>query len=70
MGENLKNSQTIEGSISAIERMRRERAVNHALGSVGLEGFTPSKEARDQARRFINGEITLPEFVEALPKET
>jgi hypothetical protein len=47
----------------ASEHRRREDAVNFARASVGLEGFMPSKEAEVHARRFINGEIRLDEFV-------
>lgn len=50
--------------ISAVERRRRESAVNFARASVGLEGFKPSKEAEAYAQRFINGEIQLAEFVQ------
>lgn len=56
-------------ALNEVERMRRERAVNFALGSVGLEGFTPSEEAQDQAQRFINGEITLQEFLKQYQKK-
>lgn len=50
--------------ISADERRRREKAVQQALASVGLEGFNvpPSELAR--VKKFINGEISLGEFVE------
>jgi hypothetical protein len=51
-------------TISAAERRRREEAVRFARASVGLEGFKPSKDAEEQATRFINGEITLSEFIQ------
>lgn len=51
-------------AISDSERRRRESAVNFARSSVGLEGFQPSKEAEAHARRFINGEIELAEFIQ------
>lgn len=51
-------------AISASERRRRENAVNFARSSVGLEGFTPSRAEEAHARRFINGEIELAEFVQ------
>lgn len=51
-------------AISAGERRRRENAVNFARSSVGLEGFKPSKAEEAHARRFINGEIELAEFVQ------
>ncbi len=55
-------------AISAAERRRRENAVNFARASVGLEGFKPSKKEEAHARRFINGEIELAEFVEVKAK--
>jgi len=51
-------------AISAVERRRREDAASFALASVGLEGFTPSKDALEQTRRHINGEISLAELVQ------
>lgn len=51
-------------TISAAERLRRESAVNFACASVGLDGFNPSKEIEAQARKFINGEIQLAEFIQ------
>lgn len=55
-------------TISAVERRRRESAVNFAWASIGLSGLTPSAEAEPQAQRFINGEIDLAEFVQASAK--
>jgi len=49
--------------ISSSERMRREKAVNAARASIGLEGFKVSKEDEEQAHRFINGEIDLSDFL-------
>ena len=45
------------------ERRRREEAVNFARASISLEGFQTSKEDEDHARRFINGEIELVDFL-------
>lgn len=50
-------------AISADERKRREEAVNYARASVGLEGFKISEAEKEHARRFINGEIDMPEFL-------
>lgn len=50
-------------SLSVVERRRREYAVAFALASVGLEGMTPSAMMQACARRFVNGEIDLAEFV-------
>lgn len=54
-------------AISAAERRRRESAVNFARSSIGLEGFKPSKADEAHARRFINGEIQLADFVQVKP---
>lgn len=45
------------------ERDRRQRAVDFAHASVGLEGFKLSDEEKKHAQRFINGEIELQEFL-------
>jgi len=50
--------------ITVAERRRREEAVNYARSSVGLEGFQLSKADEKRARRFVDGEIDLIEFVE------
>jgi len=50
--------------ISDDERHRRERAVNFARASIGLEGFIPSNAEEAHARRFINGEIELADFIQ------
>ena len=47
------------------ERHRRQVAVDFALANIGLSGFAPSEDARDQMRRFIEGKIDLDEFVNA-----
>lgn len=52
-------------AIDAAERRRREDAVRYARASVGLEGFAPSQAEEEHARRFIEGEIGLAEFVKA-----
>jgi Antitoxin VbhA len=48
--------------ISAEEQTARERAVAYAHTSIGLEGFRPSAEDEERARRFINGELSLAEY--------
>ncbi|WP_080700624.1 antitoxin VbhA family protein [Bordetella bronchiseptica] len=61
-------------TISETERCRRQSAVNYVRASVGLEGFLLSEADEAHAQRFINGEISLQEFVQrradalALPK--
>ena len=59
-----RKSAAANDALSAGERRRRENAVNFARSSVGLEGFKPSKAEEAHARRFINGEIQLAEFVQ------
>jgi hypothetical protein len=49
----------------ASERLKRELAVSFARASVGLEGFVPSRKTEIDAQRFIEGHITLSEFVGA-----
>lgn len=51
-------------STSIAERRLRENAVRFAYASVGLEGFKPSHAALVQARKFVNGDISLSEFVQ------
>lgn len=47
----------------ADERRIRQDAVEFARASVGLEGFVPSEAAVADARRLVNSEITLANFV-------
>ena len=44
-------------------RDKRLQAVNFARASVGLEGFTLSEIDEEQASAYVNGEITLGEFL-------
>ena len=46
------------------DREERLRAVNHARASVGLEGFKLSAVEEENARAYVEGEITLDEFLE------
>lgn len=46
------------------DREKRLRAVNYARASVGLEGFKLSAEDEENARAYVEGEITLDEFIE------
>ncbi|MFY1990215.1 antitoxin VbhA family protein [Achromobacter xylosoxidans] len=50
-------------TISDIERSRRQSAVSYARASVGLEGLLPSEADEAQAQRFVDGQISLQEFV-------
>ena len=45
------------------DRAERLRAVNYARASVGLEGFKLSKVEEENARAYVEGEITLDEFL-------
>jgi len=60
--------KTVAGNSSAAEKMRRRKAYDSAIASVGLEGFKVTKEYADEAQRFINGEIDFDELGEFLPK--
>jgi hypothetical protein len=51
--------------IYAKARSNRESAVNFARSSIGLEGLTPTIAEQERARNFINGEISLADFVAA-----
>lgn len=63
-------------TISDTERRRRQSAVNYSRASVGLEGFSLSEADEAHAQRFVDGQISLQEFVEpradalALPKSS
>ena len=45
------------------ERGKRQKAVNFARASVGLEGFKPSEADEQRAARFVAGEFDLAELV-------
>jgi hypothetical protein len=49
--------------ITEDERKRRKAAVDYARASVGLEGFKLSSDDEKHAKRYVNGEIELAEFV-------
>jgi hypothetical protein len=50
-------------ALTPAERKKREEAVNYARASVLLEGFKLSPADEERGRRFINGEISMAEFV-------
>ena len=50
-------------AVSEDERRRGLEVVAYARASVRLEGFIPSAEAEDLARRYVDGEIDMVEFV-------
>ncbi|MGU1064243.1 antitoxin VbhA family protein [Pseudomonas aeruginosa] len=45
------------------ERARRQAAVDYARASLTLEGFTITPELERHALAFVNGELTLDEFI-------
>jgi hypothetical protein len=50
-------------AISAAERARREKAVSFARGSVRYEGFTMSEQADLLDRRFVEGDLSLENYI-------
>lgn len=52
--------------ISAGERARRKAAIDHARGSVRLEGFVVSPAVEEMNRRYVDGEITRAELTAAI----
>ncbi len=52
------------GNAAAAERLRREDAVNFARASVGLEGFALSAQDEADARRLVDGDLALAQFVQ------
>ena len=63
MRDYVQQARNLAPAISPAERKRREEAVNYARASVSLEGFKIGKAEEEHARRFINGEIDMPEFL-------
>lgn len=51
--------------ITNAERERRRKAVQYACASIGLEGFLLSAEEKRRAQAFVDGKLTLAEFVSA-----
>ncbi|WP_440779941.1 antitoxin VbhA family protein [Pseudomonas syringae] len=49
--------------ISNAEKRRRHVAVDYARVSISLEGFTLGTDEEGRARAFVDGELTLAEFV-------
>ena len=57
-----KNISDFSG-ISNAEKRRRQVAVDYARASISLEGFTLGTDQEGRARAFVDGELTLAEFV-------
>ncbi|MBI4996675.1 MAG: antitoxin VbhA family protein [Rhodocyclales bacterium] len=51
-------------SCGAVEKQRRQVAIDTARASIELEGFRLTEDELNHAQRFIDGEITLDEFVQ------
>ena len=51
--------------ITNAELERRRKAVQYACASIGLEGFVLSAEEKRRAQAFVDGKLTLTEFVSA-----
>lgn len=56
----------LQPQISEQERARRKASIDNARGSVRFEGFILSPEVEQINRRFIDGELTRQEHVEAV----
>ena len=56
----------LQPQISAQERARRQASIDNARGSVRFEGFILPPEVEDVNRRFIDGELTRQEHIEAV----
>jgi len=63
MNISLANS---ENYLTKQERARRKASIDNARGSVRLEGFILPPEVEQINQRFINGELTRREHVEAV----
>lgn len=63
--EQSKRNASPASAVNAADRSHREQAVRYARASIGLEGFSISPAEEAHARRFIEGEIDLAEFVAA-----
>lgn len=50
-------------TITEAEKEQRQRAVDFARGSIGLEGFKISAAHEAHVQRYVNGEIDLEEFL-------
>jgi len=58
-----RSREQVKCSITPEERRRRQKAVDYARASIGLEGFELSEADKAHAERFIRGEIDIKEFV-------
>ncbi|MDQ7965326.1 antitoxin VbhA family protein [Pseudomonas plecoglossicida] len=56
-------------TITNAERERRWKAVEYARASIALEGFVLSADQEQRAQAFVNGELTLADFVSTAIEE-
>lgn len=66
--EKSANKPALNGIHMDAQRRKRQDAVDFARASVGLEGFRTSRDDDAIAKRFVNGEIDLSEFMK-MPHE-
>ncbi len=50
-----------------VDREKRLQAVKYARASIGLEGFTLSELDEQHAADYIDGRITLEQFIATVP---
>jgi hypothetical protein len=62
-----RSSKAANESISEAEFKRRQRAFDFATASAGLEGIMTPEELQEQAKQFIDGDITLEQFMKMKP---
>lgn len=49
--------------VSGAEMLRRQKAVDYARASLALEGFVICNDEEQRAQAFVNGKLTLAEFI-------
>ncbi|MCF5166153.1 MULTISPECIES: antitoxin VbhA family protein [Pseudomonas] len=49
--------------VSDAEMLLRQKAVDYARASLALEGFVFSTDEEQRAQAFVNGKLTLAEFI-------
>jgi Antitoxin VbhA len=54
--------------IAEAERVRRQKAVEYARGSVRLEGFVLDADIEALNQRYVNGELTSEELTAAIKR--
>ncbi len=50
-------------NITDAERLKRQKNFEFTRGSIELEGYVLTEDDEANAQRYINGEITMEEFV-------